>query len=127
MIWLARRTMALSFSSSPPPIPDSSAASVWASVTSSPRMSETFSSNLRPAVPSPPPVADVPHEAPGGPGAAPGRRVQELGDVPSQADRKSDIEAGEGAFNVGDAIKGAGIVRQDPDGRSGALEGRPRL
>ena len=74
-------------------------------------MSETFSSSLRPALPSP----------------RTRRRVQELGDVPSQADRKSDIEAGEGAFDVRDAVEVAGIVRQDLDGRSVALERHPMI
>jgi hypothetical protein len=53
----------------PRPAEESSAASAWASVTSSPRMSETFSSSLRP--PASPPS---------------GRGTEELGDVSAEAD-----------------------------------------
>ena len=74
-------------------------------------MSETFSSNLRPALPSPCPVAGV----------------KELGDVPTEADRKADIEAGEGAFDIRDAVEIAWIVRQNLDGGSVALERHPMI
>src|SRR6185295_9216475 len=100
--------MALSFSSSPPP--DSSAAASWASLTSSPRMSETFSSNFRvpPVSPCPCPVAELRNW-----------------DIATETDRKANVQAGEGPFNIRHSIEIARVVRQNFDGRSVPLEWHP--
>ena len=89
--------------------PDSSMPPTWASVTSSPRMSETFSSSLRPDPPSLPSC----------------RRTQELGDIPSEADGKANIQAGERPFDIRHSIEIPGIVRQNFDGRSIPFERHP--
>ncbi len=45
--------------------------------------------------------------------AASGRRVEELRDVPAQADGEADVESGEGPLDIGDPVEISGIVGED--------------